>query len=152
MVSGFNLFYAFVLIFKNNRSLLLFPNGNNQNDVVSTYLELSSSLEEDCQEDFHACAQFLICISNPDDPSCYITHGINHIIFLCIKLIFMIAAQHRFSKLEADWGFTGFISHKELKEGVNDKPGFLVNDTVVLTTIVRLIKDQTGVLWHNFIK
>ncbi|KAG1052933.1 hypothetical protein G6F43_004949 [Rhizopus delemar] len=116
-------------------SLLLFPNGNNQNDVVSTYLELSSSLEEDCQEDFHACAQFLICISNPDDPSCYITH----------------AAQHRFSKLEADWGFTGFISHKELKEGINDKPGFLVNDTVVLTTIVRLIKDQTGVLWHNFI-
>lgn len=69
---------------------------------------------------------------------------------LCIYVC--VAAQHRFNKYEADWGFTQYINHKELIEGTNDKPPFLVDDTVVLTAIVRLIKDPTGVLWHNFIK
>lgn len=63
------------------RNLLLFPKGNNQNDVVSIYLELASLHEEQHKqdEDFHACAQFLICISDPNDPTHYATHGKIHL-------------------------------------------------------------------------
>ncbi|CAO3700741.1 unnamed protein product [Rhizopus stolonifer] len=109
-------------------NLLLFPEGNGQNGTVSSYLELESF------ENDHTCAQFLICISSPEDPTCYITR----------------AAQHRFGIGEADWGFTHLISLKDLKQETENHAAFFVNDTVVLTTIIRIVKDQTGVLWHNF--
>ncbi|CAO3702673.1 unnamed protein product [Rhizopus stolonifer] len=116
-------------------NLLLYPKGNNHNDTVSLYLALNSLTKEVEDEDFHVCAQFLMLISSPDDPTTFIHH----------------AAQHRFQAYETDWGFTTFISQKELTESTDDKPQFLVNDTVILTTIVRLIRDPNGVLWHNFL-
>lgn len=74
-------------------------------------------------------------------------------LYMYIRLNFIrTAAQHRFQAYETDWGFTTFISQKELTESTDDKPQFLVNDTVILTTIVRLIRDPNGVLWHNFLK
>ncbi|KAI9251972.1 hypothetical protein BY458DRAFT_523498 [Sporodiniella umbellata] len=114
-------------------SLLLYPKGNNHNDVVSAYLTLNTLNET--EKDLHVCAQFLMLISSPEDPTVFVHH----------------AAQHRFQKYDSNWGFPNLISHKDLAESVDNKLPFLVDDTVVFTVIVRLIKDLNGVLWHNFI-
>ncbi|CAO3632410.1 unnamed protein product [Cunninghamella blakesleeana] len=47
---------------------------------------------------------------------------------------------------ESDWGFTRFV---DLRQLVGDK-GCLENDAIRITTIIKIIKDPTGVLWHNF--
>jgi ubiquitin carboxyl-terminal hydrolase 7 len=62
-------------------------------------------------------------------------------------------ADHRFSQEEVDWGFTRFHDVKLLSQQVKDGKGpFLVNNQTTISVFVRLIKDETGVLWHNFVK
>jgi ubiquitin carboxyl-terminal hydrolase 7 len=39
----------------------------------------------------------------------------------------------------------------EEEEGNKQKQPFVVNDSLKIVTIIKLIKDPTGVLWHNFI-
>jgi len=63
------------------------------------------------------------------------------------------AAVHRFYDGEADWGFTQFLSVRTsvLRSAHN-------NETVVarggnetnFTVYLRVVRDPTGVLWHNF--
>ena len=63
-----------------------------------------------------------------------------------------LAANHRFNAEEGDWGFTRFAELRRLFasswEG-RDRP-MVENDTVNMTAYVRIYKDPTGVLWHNF--
>ena len=63
-----------------------------------------------------------------------------------------LEANHRFTAEEADWGFTRFVELRELV-AISDKwPRPLVeNDSAHLTAYLRIMKDPTGVLWHNFI-
>jgi hypothetical protein len=56
-----------------HRRFLLFPRGNNVNDMVSLYIEVVKDKETD--PDWHVCAQFALFISNPHDPTNYIHNG-----------------------------------------------------------------------------
>ena len=54
------------------RRILLFPFGNSNappNDTVSVYLDYAEPKKS--PEGWHACAQFALVISNPNDPTIY---------------------------------------------------------------------------------
>jgi ubiquitin carboxyl-terminal hydrolase 7 len=113
--------------------VLFFPYGN-QVDCASFYLEHGHDPEP--PTDWYACVQFGLVLWNPNDPTRYRTHS----------------AQHRFNAKEGDWGFTRFVElRKAFHNNWDDAEGPLVeNDEAMLTAYVRVIKDPTGVLWHNF--
>ncbi|KWU45004.1 ubiquitin carboxyl-terminal hydrolase 5 [Rhodotorula sp. JG-1b] len=116
-------------------NILLFPMGNSNgqaNDMVSVYLNYG---DQKASEGWHVCAQFALAISNPNDPTVYIQSQ----------------AHHRFTNEEQDWGFTRFVELRKLfsvSEG-RTKP-IIENDETIITAFVRVLKDETGVLWHNF--
>ena len=113
--------------------VLFFPFGNNV-EQASFYLE--HGFEKDPPEGWYACVQFALVLWNPNDPAIYTFH----------------AANHRFNAREGDWGFTRFV---ELRKAFNqhwdghDRP-LIENNEAKLTAYVRILKDPTGVLWHNF--
>jgi ubiquitin carboxyl-terminal hydrolase 7 len=83
------------------------------------------------------CVQFGLVLWNPEDPEVYQHH----------------TAHHRFTKEEGDWGFTRFVELRKLSNVPWDAQGrYLVpdSDRVNITTYVRIVEDETGVLWHNF--
>lgn len=116
--------------------ILFFPAGNSDADNVSFYLEQGFG-DEKPPDDWYACAQFMLVLHNPQDPSIYIHH----------------TANHRFTAEEGDWGFTRFAQKNKIfaasYEGA-DRP-LVENDTAKMTAYVRVLKDPTGVLWHNFV-
>ena len=82
----------------------------------------------------YACAHFAVCLSKPSDPTCYTVN----------------TAHHRFTSDESDWGFTRFVL-RMAPEGTKTINTFLEDDSLVVTTVIRVVKDTTGILWHNFI-
>lgn len=116
------------------RRILIFPQGNNTSHA-SIYLEHGFD-PSDIPEDWSCCVQFSLVLWNPNDPSIYTHH----------------TAHHRFTKEEGDWGFTRFL---ELSKMFNvpyedaDRP-MVEDDRVNITAYVRIVEDETGVLWHNF--
>jgi ubiquitin carboxyl-terminal hydrolase 7 len=61
-------------------------------------------------------------------------------------------AHHRFNQEEQDWGFTRFVEFRKLLvPGDRGRP-IIENDETEITAFVRVLKDPTGVLWHNFQK
>ena len=64
------------------------------------------------------------------------------------------AANHRFNAEESDWGFTRFAEIRRLFAPQWDNKGrpMIEDDTVNVTAYLRMYKDPTGVLWHNFNK
>jgi len=116
--------------------ILFFPYGN-QADHASFYLEHGYG-EDEAPQSWSACVQFLLVLSNPNNPSIYVQNS----------------AKHRFQAEEGDWGFTRFIELRKLFNQPMTKEGqYLLEDGgATLTAFVRVVKDPTGVLWHNFIK
>ncbi|KAI9319606.1 hypothetical protein BX666DRAFT_1914369 [Dichotomocladium elegans] len=117
--------------------ILLFPRGNNIHDSVSVYLEVADPAKNNLSDGWHVCAHFSLVLSNPNDPTNYFA---NH-------------AHHRFSNEEIDWGFTRFYDIKSLSRS-NSNTGrgpFLVDNKVVISVFIRVVKDETGVLWHSFV-
>ncbi|KAK4969844.1 ubiquitin-specific protease ubp15 [Elasticomyces elasticus] len=117
--------------------VLFFPSGNNANESVSFYLEQGFG-EDKPPEDWYACVQFMLVLWNPHDPTIYVQH----------------VASHRFTQEEGDWGFTRFsektkIFHTNQFEG-KERP-LVENGAAKMTAYVRVMKDPTGVLWHNFV-
>ncbi|CAO1629496.1 unnamed protein product [Sympodiomycopsis kandeliae] len=116
--------------------ILLFPFGNSNgqpNDMVSVYLDYA---DQKSQEGWHVCAQFALVISNPQDPRVYSTSQ----------------AHHRFTAEEMDWGFTRFNELRKLTQPGSGHPRAIIeNDQAKISAYVRVLKDPTGVLWHNFI-
>ena len=112
----------------------MFPYGNNS-DAASFYLEHGFE-EGQIPEDWSCCVQFSLILWNPNDPSMYITH----------------TAHHRFTKEEGDWGFTRFMDTRKLFSPSYNNTGrpMVENDKANMTAYVRIVKDETGVLWHNF--
>ncbi|CDK28594.1 unnamed protein product [Kuraishia capsulata CBS 1993] len=90
-----------------------------------------TSSEKDSE--WHVCAQFVIDAWNPHDPTVH-RSSVSH---------------HRFSSQETDWGFTNFLEKKNLF-GTSKQTGFIYEDAINFTVYVRIMKDHTGVLWHNF--
>ncbi|KJY02284.1 ubiquitin carboxyl-terminal hydrolase like protein [Zymoseptoria brevis] len=116
--------------------ILFFPAGNAANESVSFYLEQGFG-DDKPPEDWYACAQFMLVLSNPNDPSIYLHH----------------VANHRFTAEEGDWGFTRFAEKNRIfasKFDNADRP-MVENDCARVTAYVRVLKDPTGVLWHNFV-
>ncbi|KAL8729800.1 MAG: hypothetical protein Q9166_004523 [cf. Caloplaca sp. 2 TL-2023] len=116
--------------------ILLFPYGNNV-DFASLYLEQAHEEGDKPPENWYACVQFTLCMWNKNDPTLYICH----------------TASHRFNAEESDWGFTRFIELRKLFAQQWDGSGrpMVENEHVNVTAYVRIYKDPTGVLWHNFI-
>lgn len=116
--------------------ILLFPQGNangTPNDMVSIYLDYANP--KGVADGWHACAQFALAISNPQDPSIY---TVSH-------------AHHRFVAEECDWGFTRFADLRKLHSAHERGRPTIENDEVEVTAFVRVLKDPTGVLWHSFL-
>ena len=68
-------------------------------------------------------------------------------------LLFPLAAAHRFQADESDWGFSKFTQLKDMTYAAyeQDRP-IIENGAATFTVLLRVVKDPTGVLWHNFIK
>ncbi|KAF1836080.1 cysteine proteinase [Decorospora gaudefroyi] len=115
--------------------ILFFPYGNNV-DFASFYLEQAFE-DKQMPEDWYACVEFMLVLWNPQDPTIYTTH----------------TAHHRFTAEEGDWGFTRFAELRKLfSNSWEDKGRPMVEDnTANVTAYIRVLKDPTGVLWHNFI-
>ncbi|KAI9647182.1 ubiquitin-specific protease ubp15 [Ciborinia camelliae] len=118
------------------RRVLMFPYGNNV-DQVSFYLE--HGFEEGTPpDDFVCCVQFGLVLWNKTDPTLYTYH----------------TAHHRFTKDEGDWGFTRFGDCRKLFNlpwaGSNPPRILVEGGEANMTAYVRVVNDETGVLWHNF--
>ena len=116
--------------------ILLFPFGNGV-DHASFYLEHGYEEDEKPEESWYACVQFTLVLWNKNDSSIYLSHS----------------AQHRFNLEESDWGFTRFADvRKMFQPSWEDKGRPMVeNEEVNVTAYLRIYKDPTGVLWHNFL-
>ena len=119
--------------------ILCFPAGNAASESVSFYLEQGFGDEEGDKppEDWYACAQFMLVLHNAHDPSIHV-HS---------------EANHRFTAEEGDWGFTRFAEKNRIfaaRFDGADRP-LVENDCAKMTAHVRVLKDPTGVLWHNFV-
>jgi ubiquitin carboxyl-terminal hydrolase 7 len=128
--------FLLALLSSSPRRILLFPFGNSNgqpNDMVSVYLDYA---DQKSQEGWHVCAQFALVISNPYDPRIYSTSQ----------------AHHRFTAEEMDWGFTRFNELRKLVQpGVGHSRPIIEANHAKISAFVRVLKDPTGVLWHNFI-
>jgi ubiquitin carboxyl-terminal hydrolase 7 len=64
-----------------------------------------------------------------------------------------LSASHRFYSSETDWGFTQFlnirISYNRAAHH-NETPIARGGNETNITAFVRIVKDPSGVLWHNF--
>ncbi|CAR27807.1 ZYRO0D07062p [Zygosaccharomyces rouxii] len=124
--------------------ILLFPQGNHSKSLA-IYLEphAEEKVNEETGEteyvdpDWYCCAQFTIVLSRPGDDN---------------RLHVINSSHHRFNAIDTDWGFASFIDLNQLKYPSKSKVSGLLNQGQLnVTTFVRILKDPTGVLWHNFV-
>ncbi|CCF60039.1 hypothetical protein KAFR_0I02600 [Kazachstania africana CBS 2517] len=116
--------------------VLLFPNGN-RNKGLAIYLEPHPVGVPNEDEDWYCCAQFAIVLSRPGHDG--EIHMINK-------------SHHRFNANDTDWGFANFIDLDHLKQPFKGKSFALLNEGKLnISVYVRILKDPTGVLWHNFL-
>src|SRR5258706_15005937 len=65
----------------------------------------------------------------------------------------LLDAHHRFIPEECDLGFTRFLDLKKIYQPQEGHTRPLVeDDSTEITVFVRVLKDPTGVLWHNFVQ
>ncbi|CAI4211320.1 unnamed protein product [Parascedosporium putredinis] len=90
----------------------------------------------DVPENWSCCVQFALVLWNPNDPSLYTFHH----------------AHHRFTKEEGDWGFTRFVELRRMFNNPWERGSrpLCENDAGNITVYLRVVEDETGVLWHNF--
>ncbi|KZW03193.1 cysteine proteinase [Exidia glandulosa HHB12029] len=83
----------------------------------------------------YTCAQFAFCMCNPSDPTVFETQN----------------AQHRFTHAQPQWGFARYVANDALRATTEQrsKP-ILENDTLDIIVFVRVLRDPTGVLMHDF--
>ncbi|EAQ85996.1 hypothetical protein CHGG_07249 [Chaetomium globosum CBS 148.51] len=115
--------------------ILLFPFGNNVPEQCSIYLEHGFDVNN-VPDDWSCCVQFALVMWNKNHPNIYFQHS----------------AHHRFTKEESDWGFTRFLETRKMFNPVwetADRP-LIENDCANISAYVRVVEDETGVLWHNF--
>ncbi|GBB89576.1 hypothetical protein RclHR1_01630014 [Rhizophagus clarus] len=115
--------------------ILLFPFGKDgsNKDFVSIYLDFADI--KSAPPGWHLCVQFALALWSPEDTTQYISYH----------------ACHRFTAEEQDWGFTRFYTLQRLLTPCESRTRALIeNGTTNITAFVRVLKDPTGFLWHNF--
>ncbi|KAG8529786.1 uncharacterized protein KY384_005267 [Bacidia gigantensis] len=129
--------------------------GNNV-EAASLYLEQGreeGNLEDKPREEMTACVQFTLVLWNKNDPSIYTHHSMQaHLGVKSGETDRALAANHRFTTEESDWGFTRFAELRKMFAPQWEGKGrpMVENESVNVTAYVRAYKDPTGVLWHNF--
>lgn len=111
------------------------------NDDVGNGIDVDNveqiEAEADDELEWSVCGQFGFVMWNPEDSTVYHSS----------------TAQHRFTGDEHDWGFSNFYDLRRVFTKHQDHDRALIEDNKVnITTYLRIVKDETGVLWHNFIK
>ncbi|KAJ3378421.1 hypothetical protein HDU84_007571 [Entophlyctis sp. JEL0112] len=116
--------------------ILIFPNGNNS-DNLAVFLDSVDAAAQPKDSNWHVCISFAIAISNPDDPSVF-----KHLV-----------ANHRYNPYELDWGFNHLIKLSALSIPIPGNSKAFVEDEnrTVISVFMKHVKDETGVLWHNFV-
>ncbi|RIB08237.1 hypothetical protein C2G38_2111611 [Gigaspora rosea] len=113
--------------------ILLYPLGDTDYDVVSIYLEFADQYI--APNGWHSCAQFAFALWNSEKPTKYV----------------YLDAYHRFTAEISNWGWRRFCEHRKLLVPSGNHTRTLIeNDSCNITAFVRIIKDPTGFLWHNF--
>ncbi|KAI9203814.1 uncharacterized protein BJ171DRAFT_459923 [Polychytrium aggregatum] len=116
--------------------VLLFPKGNRTPDSLSVFLESVEAQTIQKPTKWHVCANFALAIANADDDT----------------IIKSSHVQHRFSPSEQDWGFNTLVKQSLLFQPIeNFSRPIIEQDRVVIIVYMQIIKDSTGVLWHNFV-
>ncbi|KAJ3210298.1 hypothetical protein HDU67_005417 [Dinochytrium kinnereticum] len=116
--------------------ILLFPNGNQQSDTVSIFLDSIDAATIPKNSNWHICTQFALALTNVEDDSVFKSS----------------TAQHRYNPNETDWGFNHLVKINQLFTPVEgNKRPLIENDQAVITVYMKIIKDVTGVLWHSFV-
>ncbi|EJD38170.1 cysteine proteinase [Auricularia subglabra TFB-10046 SS5] len=83
----------------------------------------------------YTCAQFAFVMCNPSDPTVFETQ----------------MAEHRFTHAQPQWGFARYVSNDALRTTNDHRPKpILENDTLDIIVFVRVLRDPTGVLMHDF--
>lgn len=119
--------------------IYLFPEGNHTSSV-SIYLDCApKNQDQDAPvtvPHWSCCAQFGVLLWNPENPAAF-AHNV---------------ASHRFCEGATDWGFSQFHDLRGLFMP-QDETGHAIieGNQVNISAYVRIVKDPTGVLWHNFI-
>lgn len=119
--------------------LLLFPQGKSQGEV-SLFLEAAPDVADGTRvdPDWAVCVQFGLVMWNPNNP----------------EIFQNMVAHHRFDAEDGgDWGFSRFYDLRRLGARHLDTQHALLERNVMNVTVVgRVLKDPTGVLWHNFLR
>ncbi|KAJ3353139.1 hypothetical protein HDU83_007119 [Entophlyctis luteolus] len=87
---------------------------------------------------WHICVQFALAIVNYKDETCYRS----------------ATAQHRFNPYEADWGFNHLVKLNQLfipLDPSKSDRSLVEDDKTVVIIHMRVLKDITGFLWHNYL-
>ncbi|CAG8514141.1 3308_t:CDS:10, partial [Scutellospora calospora] len=112
--------------------ILLFPFGNKNISKVSIYLDFADL--QGAHDGWHCCVQFVLILSNPEDPTQYVSH----------------CAFHRFTAENSDWGFGSFYDQRKLFIPSSGRTRPLIeNNSCNITTLVRVLEDSTGTLWSD---
>ncbi|KAJ3129556.1 hypothetical protein HK098_001032 [Nowakowskiella sp. JEL0407] len=115
-------------------NILLFPNGN-RTDSLSVFLNSVDASKAEKESRWHICVNFGLGICNPEDDKIHKTS----------------TAQHRYTTVEQDWGFNHLIKLGMLTTPVDGFSRPLIeDDKTTIVAYVKIIKDESGVLWHNF--
>ncbi|ORX66887.1 cysteine proteinase [Linderina pennispora] len=120
------------LILANQRyQIMLHPESYRHKGYVSVFL---SCFNRDQPQLQHPCAYFSLVISNINDPT--INH---HLAFEC-----------RFNKRTWAYGKEAFISHQNLTGPASRfKEAIMQSGTLRISAYVRVIWDETGILWED---
>ncbi|KAG7820411.1 hypothetical protein KL928_001848 [Ogataea angusta] len=110
-------------------NLLLMPPTRKNTSAYSVYLE-AHPLKAKEDENWHCCVQFAIDAWLPSEPS---VHKVNN-------------SFYRFNPRITDWGFVGLLNNRQASD-----VKMLKASSLNITAYVRVIKDHTGVLWHDFL-
>lgn len=115
---------------------MLQPRGDRElrNRGIGLFLQAAP---EDERPGWSVCARVILGLRNPADPT----------------LVLAKPAQHRFDANEPDWGYAAFTTPGVLAQGDagTRHQALLADDGLEVVVRVQIIRDPTGVLWHNFV-
>lgn len=133
-----------------------------QRSATSTSVSLHLAVEREKKlknSDWSVCAEIILGIFNPQVSNA--TNTVNaaderkeDVNANEINFAFSQNMFHRFCDEESDWGFSNFCSASAFTDGIpQSRIGPLassIDNSTCIIAKVRVLKDVTGVLWHNF--